>query len=335
MKTTASNKSLGAARAVKNDEFYTQYADIHAEMNHYRGHFAGKTVYCNCDDPRASNFFRYFSYAFKKLGLKKLIATCYQNQSRDLLSLHDCEKAVWLEYDGRDLNGNKVPNPDEIAVQQLKGDGDFRSDECIALLKQADIVVTNPPFSLFREYVAQLVKFNKKFLILGPLGASSYLKIFRLMKENKIWWGVNNGAKQFGKPDSAKDFDEIKDGKKFVDMGNVVWFTNLDHDVRHEPYRLTELHNETHYPKYDKYDAIEVGKVREIPEDYAGVMGVPISFLDKYNPNQFEIVGVLASAGYNKEIVGIPLLGKGDARAIVNGKAKFSRLLIRNKHPER
>lgn len=235
------NRALNNVSIAQNDEFYTQYGDIHAEMNHYRPHFAGKVVYCNCDDPRASNFFHYFSHAFEKLHLKKLITTCYQNKSRDIFSQHNVEKAVYLEYRG-DKNDNRVPDPEEIGVHHLQGDGDFRSEECIELLKQASLVVTNPPFSKFREYFAQLVEYDKKFIILGNMNAISYKEVFPLIKENKVWLGVNNGAKEFNMPSHAENFNEVRNEQKIMKMGNVVWYTNIDHEVRNEPYRLTELY---------------------------------------------------------------------------------------------
>ena len=184
----SSNKNLKKAKSGKNDEFYTQLSDIEKEMRHYKEHFNGKTIFCNCDDPRVSNFFHYFSYNFENLGLKKLIATCYKNQERDLFSQNKSEKAIYLEYTG-DKNGDNIPNPEEIGIVHLKGDGDFRSAECIALLQEADIVVTNPPFSLFREYVAQLVQYDKKFIIVGHQNSITYKEIFKLIKENKIWLG--------------------------------------------------------------------------------------------------------------------------------------------------
>ncbi|MBM2817366.1 MAG: modification methylase [Ignavibacteria bacterium] len=198
MKREATNKNLHGAKNAKKDEFYTQLADIEKELRHYKEHFEGKTVFCNCDDPRVSNFFHYFSFNFENLGLKKLITTCYKNQNADLFSEHKSEKAIYLEYNG-DKNDNKVPDPEEIGIQHLEGDGDFRSKECIELLKQSDIVVTNPPFSLFREYVAQLIEYDKKFIIIGHQNAITYKEIFSLIKENKIWlgYGFTGGAAHF------------------------------------------------------------------------------------------------------------------------------------------
>lgn len=292
------NKNLSKAKNGKNDEFYTQLTDVEKELRHYKNHFKGKIVLCNCDDPRVSNFFHYFSYNFKKLGLKKLIATCYKNQDADLFSQNKSEKAIYLEYNG-DKNGNNIPDPEEIGIKHLKGDGDFRSKECIELLKQADIVVTNPPFSLFREYIAQLVEYDKKFVVLGHQNAITYKEIFKLIKENKIWLGVDNGGtKWFAVQDhydiTTESRKKIENGKKYFSMGSIVWFTNLDIKNRHEDLILYKKFNHEEYPTYDNYDAINVDKVADIPMDYSGVMGVPITFLDKYNPAQFEILGITA-----------------------------------------
>ena len=304
------NNNLKKAKAGKNDEFYTELTDIEKELRHYKEHFKGKTVFCNCDDPRISNFFHYFSHKFEDLGLKRLITTCYKNQERDLFSEHKSESAIWLEYNG-DKNGDRVPNPEEIGIHKLKGDGDFRNQESIDLLKQADIVVTNPPFSLFREYVAQLIEHDKKFLIIGNQNVITYKEIFKLIKENKLWAGVDNGGtKWFKVPDHYDIQTETRiktvDGQKYFSMGSVYWFTNLDNRKRHEDIILYKTYygNESEYPTYDNYDAIEVNKVANIPMDYKGFMGVPITFVDKYNPEQFEILGMASSAGYNEEVVG-------------------------------
>ncbi|MFJ1438473.1 adenine-specific methyltransferase EcoRI family protein [Capnocytophaga canimorsus] len=289
------NNNLHKAKKGKNDEFYTQLSDIENELKHYMHHFKDKVVYCNCDDPRISNFFHYFSYNFEKLGLKKLIATCYKNQNKDLFSQNDSEQAIYLEYNG-DKNGDNIPNPDEIGIHPLKGDGDFRSKESIELLKQADIVVTNPPFSLFREYVAQLIEYDKKFLIIGSQNAITYKEIFPLIAQNKMWLGYRSGDMKFKVPEyyeeRATRFWIDEEGQKWRSLGNTCWFTNLDHNKRHEKLILYKTYtgNEEDYPKYDNYDAINVDKVADIPMDYDGVMGVPITFLDKYNPEQFEIV---------------------------------------------
>ena len=290
------NSNLGRAKKQKKDEFYTRLEDIERELAHYKQHFRDKTVLCNCDDPRISNFFHYFSYQFETLGLKRLITTCYKNQERDLFSQNDSERAIWLEYTG-DKNGNRVPDPEEIGIRYLKGDGDFRSEECIELLKQADIIVTNPPFSLFREYVAQLVKYDKKFLIIGNVNAVKYKEIFPLIQTNKLWMGVSihSGDREFGVPDDyplyAASYRVDENGKKFIRVKGVRWFTNLDYSSRHDEMILWKEYTPEEYPTYLNFDAIEVNKTSEIPKDYDGKMGAPITFLDKYNPDQFEIVG--------------------------------------------
>lgn len=289
------NRNLSEAKNAKEDEFYTQLADIERELKHYKKHFKGKVVYCNCDDPRVSNFFHYFSYSFEQLGLKKLITTCYKSQDADLFSQNDSEQAVYLEYIG-DKNQNMVPDPEEIGLKLLNGDGDFRNPEGIDLLKQADVVVTNPPFSLFREYVAQLMKYDKKFVIVGNQNAISYKEIFRLIKENKLWVGYNSGDMKFRVPDwsapRAIRFWVDDKGNKWRSLGNACWFTNLDLAKRHEDLILYKSYKPEAYPTYDNYDAIEVSKIVDIPIDYDGIMGVPLTFLDKHNPDQFEILGL-------------------------------------------
>ena len=319
MDDSAKNKNLHKAKDSKKDEFYTQLTDIEQEMKHYRSHFKDKVVYCNCDDPRISNFFHYFSYNFEKLGLKKLITTCYKNQDRDLFSCNSAEQAIYLEYNG-DKNGNFVPDPD---LKRLKGDGDFRSKESIELLKQADIVITNPPFSLFREYVFQLIEYDKKFLIIGNVNAITYKEIFKLIKENKVWLGISihSGDREFGVPYNypltAAGYRIDSDGKKFIRVKGVRWFTNLDYKERHEDLILYKKYTPEEYPKYDNYDAINVDKTNEIPVDYEGVMGVPITFLDKYNPEQFEIIK------FRK--------GNDDKDLSINGKCPYFRILIKKK----
>ena len=318
----AGNKNLQAANKAKKDEFYTQLCDIENELRHYREHFRGKTVLCNCDDPRVSNFFHYFAYNFEQLGLKRLITTCYKNQDPDLFSRNDREQAIWLEYLG-DRNGNRVPDAEEIGIRPLKGDGDFRSPECVELLKQADIVVTNPPFSLFREYVAQLVKYEKKFLIIGNQNAITYKDCFRLIKENKMWLGasIHSGDREFGVPADyplrAAGCRIDEKGNKFIRVKGVRWFTNLDYKERHDDITFYKKYTPEEYPKYDNYDAINVNKTLEIPDDYDGVIGVPITFLDKYNPEQFEIVK------FRK--------GNDEKDLSINGKCPYFRILIRRK----
>ena len=315
------HKSLHAANKAKKDEFYTQLADIENELKHYKQHFKDKVVLCNCDDPRISNFFHYFSYNFEQLGLKKLITTCYKSQERDLFSQNDSERAIWLEYTG-DRNGNRVPDPDEIGINYLKGDGDFRSEECIELLKQADIVVTNPPFSLFREYVAQLMKYNKKFLIIGNMNAITYKEIFPLIKDDKLWLGVTRqgtGSMWFRIPEDApvQTGQKTENGARFQTIGNTAWFTNLDHSLRHEEIILYKNYSSEEYPKYDNYNAINVNKTTDIPMNYFGDIGVPITFLGKYNPEQFEIVK------FRK--------GDDDKDLSVNGKCPYFRMIIRRR----
>lgn len=285
--------NLAAARAAKEDEFYTQLTDIERELSNYREHFKGKVVYCNCDDPRVSGFVHYFSYNFERLGLKKLIATCYKNQNVDLFSQNDSERAVKLVYTG-DKNGSGIPDPSEFDVELLEGDGDFRSAESIELLKEADIVVTNPPFSLYREYIAQLMEHDKKFVLIGPQNGITTKELFPLIKSGQMWLGNHSGSMKFRVPKEKDRPDLIvdEDGNKLQSFGNICWYTNLDYPKRHEDLILFKTYNKNDYPSYDNYNAIEVSKVSEIPMDFDGVMGVPITFLDKHNPAQFEIVGI-------------------------------------------
>jgi hypothetical protein len=342
------NKILHKATKAKRDEFYTQLTDIEKELKHYKQHFKGKVVFCNCDDPRVSNFFHYFSYNFEKLGLKKLITTCYKNQNVDLFSQNDTERAIYLEYEG-DKNGNNIPDLEEIGIKHLNGDGNFRSKECIELQKQADIVVTNPPFSLFREYVAQLVEYEKNFIVIGHQNAISYKEIFKLIKGNKIWlgYGFSGGAAHFinvSYEDYATAGDHI-DG--MIRVSGVHWFTNLDLAKRHEELILYKNYNPEEYPKYENYDAINVNKTKDIPMDYKGHMGVPITFLDKYSPEQFEIIGLgISNSGkeigvqpykkehkkYRKEVQKRGAVD-GDLYMITNGivNVPYARIIIKNK----
>ena len=346
------NINLKKAKAGKNDEFYTELTDIKKELRHYKEHFKGKTVFCNCDDPRISNFFHYFSHKFEDLGLKRLITTCYKNQERDLFSEHKSESAIWLEYTG-DKNGNNVPDVEEIGINHLQGDGDFRSKESIELLKQADIVVTNPPFSLFREYVAQLVEYDKKFVIIGNLNALTYRDIFKLVKENKLWFGhsIHSGDREFRVPEdyplnaASSRIDE--EGNKYIRVKGVRWYTNLDFNERHEDLILYKKYNEEEYPKYENFDAINVDVTKDIPVDYKGVIGVPITYIDKYNPDQFEIIGLgISNSGieigvqpykpehkkYRKEIQKRGAVD-GDLYMMKNGivEVPYARILIKNK----
>lgn len=327
------NRQLGRARKAKEDEFYTQLSDIERELRHYEHHFKGKTVLCNCDDPRVSNFFHYFSYKFKDLGLKRLITTCYKNQERDLFSQNNSERAIWLEYLG-DKNGNRVPDPEEIGIRYFKGDGDFRSEECIELLEQADVVVTNPPFSLFREYVTQLIKYDKKFLIIGPQNAIHYKEVFPLIMANRIWlgYGFKRNCAHFYTyyEDNATDADH-REG--MIRVPSITWFTNIEIAKRNEELVLYRRYNPVDYPKYVNFDAIDVSATADIPEDWDGLMGVPDTFLHQYNPDQFEIVG-LGSGDLAKQIgVKKNYRGRTDVAYRINGKDKcpYSRIIIRRK----
>ena len=331
------NETLKSAKKNKNDEFYTQLCDIEKELSHYKEHFYGKTVLCNCDDPRVSNFFRFFALKFKDWGLKRLITTCYKNQDVDLFSQNDCEKAVWLDYYGNP-NDNTSTDFSTVEVKELKGDGDFRSKECIELLKQADIVVTNPPFSLFREYVELLLSYNKKILIIGNVNALSYKEIFPYIKDNKLWLGasIHSGDREFGVPDSypltAASSRVDEEGNKYIRVKGVRWFTNLDYKERHEDLILYKKYSPEEYPKYDNYDAINVDKTSDIPLNYEDKMGVPITFLDKYNPEQFEIIdGIGRYSILNNE----ETKKAGKYLSMINGKALYFRIIIKKKREGR
>ena len=304
------NKSLRKANVSKNDEFYTQLTDIERELRHYKEHFKDKVIFCNCDDPKESNFFNYFALNFEFLGLKKLISTHFEK-----------EKPSYKLEIVKDINKDDRINQLDTIKTFLKQNGDFRSPECIEILREADIVVTNPPFSLFREYVEQLMEYKKKFLIIGNINAISYKECFRLIKENKIWLGYNC-VRHFKRPDGT-----------IYETARSFWYTNMDIKKRHEDLILYKKYsgNVDEYPKYDNYDAININQAKDIPMDYGGVMGVPITFVDKYNPGQFEILGMSASAGYNEEIVGIPFVGVKDARPLIHGKTIYARIFIKNK----
>ena len=293
--------NLSNAKKAKNDEFYTQLSDIENELKHYKSHFAGKVVYCNCDDARKSNFFRFFQKKFNDYGLKKLITTSYNENGHGSV----------LVYEG-DTNGNGKLDDNEVKVSELKGNGDFRSEECIELLKEADIVVTNPPFSLFREFIATLVHYDKKFLVIGNKNAITYKEIFPLIKENKLWLGYYC-PNEFRLPNG--------DTTKKVN-GLCRWFTNLDIKKRHEDLILYKKYTTEEFPKYDNYDAIEVSKTSDIPMDYDGIIGVPITFLDKFNPSQFEIVGDACNGSDSIYDLFKPRL---------NNKFIYKRILIRKK----
>lgn len=341
------SKGLHQAKTAKKDEFYTQLTDIEEEVWHYKEHFKDKVVYCNCDDPSISNFFKFFFLNFEYYGLKKLITTSYQSSYHDLFSKHDAKKSVGIEFTG----GTDLTN---IKKFQLKGDGDFRSEECIEILKQTDIVVTNPPFSLFREYVAQLIQHDKNFLIIGNLNTVTAKEIFPLIKNNQMWLGpsITSGDREFEVPEhypaTAAKHRDTKDGRRFIRVKSVRWFTNLDHKKRHQEMTLYKEYSPDEYPKYGNYEAIEVGITSEIPEDYDGVMGVPITFFDKLNPDQFEVLGITSGAyaseneknglykRYTPEDSPNYRQMNGNARAVIgepNGQweMKYVRILIRNR----
>nr|WP_311471509.1 adenine-specific methyltransferase EcoRI family protein [uncultured Porphyromonas sp.] len=327
------NKQLTGAKKAKKDEFYTQLADIETELKHYREHFKGKTVLCNCDDPRMSNFFYYFVLNFHFLGLKKLITTCYKNQNPDLCSENISEQAVYLVYEGEDIG--IPPNPTIAGlVRSLEGDGDFRSKECIAFLEEADIVVTNPPFSLFREYVAQLIKYDKKFIIIGNINAVTYKEIFPLIQRDQVWLGpsIHSGDREFEIPSSypleAAGSRTDDEGRRYIRVKGVRWFTNLDFPQRHEELTLYKKYSPEGYPHYDNYDAINVDKVADIPCNYDGVMGVPITYLDKHNPDQFEILGITESNGRGFS-TGLWDEASKKAHPYVKGEKKYARIFIR------
>ena len=287
------NKNLTAAKRIKNDEFYTRLEDIEKELTNYKEYFKDKIIYCNCDDVEYSNFYKYFKDNFDELGIKKIIAT----------NLSLSKAAYKTEFDN---------NSKEVRTQ-LCGNGDFRSEECVELLKSADLVITNPPFSLFREYVAQLMKYNKEFLIIGNMNAATYKEIFPFFKNNQVWFG-NTSPKVFLTPDRTE--------KKF---GNILWYTNLENDRMHCRIPLKEKYygNEGRYPKYDNYDAIEVSKVANIPCDYDGLMGVPVTFLSKYCPEQFKLIG------HDHDLTGDGGAGISDGQFICNGKNVYKRVLIK------
>lgn len=361
MATKSLNSNLHKANRAKKDEFYTQLVDIEKELKHYKEQFHDKVVYCNCDDPFESNFFKYFAANFNALGLKKLITTSYTKSpiAGGQLPLFEVKGLKPKGKEPFKIEINEVPDADSDGAiglsdvewllrhdanvsTSLKDGGDFRSEECIELLKQADIVVTNPPFSLFREYVAQLVEYKKKFIILGDQNAITYKEFFKLIKDNKLWFGYdNNGTKWFQVP---MDYDiptesrkKIENGVQYFSMGRIMWFTNLDTTKRHEELTLYKKYSPKEYPKYDNYDAIEVSRVLDIPMDFGGLVGVPITFVDKYNPDQFEIVGLLADKREKSDalIQGIPTYldeqHKKYVGAIVNGKATYARIIIKNK----
>ncbi len=329
----ARHADLLNAKNAKKDEFYTQLEDINAEMIHYEQQFKDKTILMNCDDPTWSNFWRYFHIEFERLGLKKIIATHYEYE--DIPSYK-------LEYSG----GNDEDFEAGIRTE-LSQNGDFRSDECIELMQEADIIVTNPPFSLFREYVGLLMQYNKKFIIIGNVNALTYKEIFPLIKENKIWFGVSihSGDRKFYVPDdyplNAAGCGTDDDGRRFIRVKGVRWYTNMDYTSRHTDLETSYYYSKKDdlypelYPKYDNYDAINIRKVSEIPMDYEGVMGVPITFMDKYNPDQFEIIGMLIDYVGQYFIQGSPIYTdekhKNSTCAVLNGKRQYAKILIKRK----
>lgn len=347
----AGNSNLHMSRADKTDEFYTQLTLIENELKHYKTFFKGKVVLCNCDDPFESNFFKYFAINFNTLGLRKLIATCYatspilytqlvlfgeeaivgDKESKKKPYKIEITEVTDENQDGRvDLSDVEyLLRSDKNILTLLKGDGDFRSAECVNLLKQSDVVVTNPPFSLFREYMAQLMDHGKHFIIIGNQNAITYREILPLIRDNKVWLGYNSGHFWFKVPDSyevkATDFKIDENGQKWRRMGNICWFTNIDIEKRHEDMTLFRNYTPEEYPKYDNYDAIEVSRTADIPCDYYGVMGVPITFIDKFNPDQFEILG---DSRYHdgQEF--------SDDINVIEGKTRYRRILIRRKRVE-
>ena len=344
--------NLNAAKSAKKDEFYTQLSDIENELRYYKHHFRGKTVLCNCDDPYESHFFKYFALRFNQLGLKKLICTCYNgspiygNELQYELFDKPTKQAHKVEItEVKDLNGDGAIDLSDVRyllqndknVIQTLQTGDFRDPECIEFIKQADIVVTNPPFSLFREYVEQLLKYDKQFLIIGNQNNVTYKEIFPLLMENKIWLGYKSGDMAFRVPDYYEPRDtrywQDETGQKWRSLGNICWFTNLDHSKRHETLDLVCHYSPEEYPTYDNYNAINVNKVQDIPCDYDGAMGVPVTFLDKYNPEQFDIL----NANHYRKNGLVPLKPHGlikDKDGAINGKPTYARILIRNKKPE-
>lgn len=384
----AGNSGLSNATKAKKDEFYTQLTDIEKEMRYYRAHFKGKTVFCNCDDPFESNFFKYFVLNFNKLGLNKLIATCYATSpiANQQLSLFDVvggneeskdkpyKAIVTKVYDKTGDGGVDMFDVAELfksgenELTELAGDGDFRSEECLELLDEADIVVTNPPFSLFRDYVATLMEHKKKFIIIGNVNAITYKEVFPLIMNNKIWIGasIHSGDRAFYVPDdyplNASGCGVDADGRKFIRVKGVRWWTNIDYRQRHEELILVKKYSPENYSSYDNYDGINVDATSDIPCDYAGMMGVPITFLDKYSPDQFEILGVtqswcgVASKIYPKQFqidkngkrsqvtklndgaaIKVEVPPKGKTYYDVDGELfvkTYARVLVRNKHPE-
>ena len=319
MAKATKNSNLNKAGIAKEDEFYTKITDIEKELRYYRDYLRGKVVFCNCDDPETSNFWLYFRLNFYELGLKKLISTHFEAD----------KPSYKLEIVSTDKDA-QLGLPEYIKTP-LTQNGDFRSPECIEILKEADVVITNPPFSLFREYVAQLIEYNKKFIIIGRETAITYKEIFTLLRDGIVWLGYNNGDMEFLVPDYYEPREtryREENGQKYRSLGNIIWLTNIDIPKRHDNIIIYKSYSPEEYQKYDNYDAINVNKIADIPTDYDGVMGVPITLFHKHNPEQFEIVGLLA--GNIKGLAGIPSKSGKDG-PYINGKLKFGRILVRNK----
>lgn len=372
----AKKRNVDNAKKAKKDEFYTQLTDIEKEMRYYKKYFKDKTIFCNCDDPFESNFFKYFVLNFNRLGLKKVIATCYKgspiaNQQLTMFDMPEKNEApidkvykavITKVYDKTGdgsvdmLDVAELFKCGENELTELQGDGDFRSEECLALLDESDIVVTNPPFSLFREYVSTLIEHNKHFIIIGNVNAITYKEIFPLIQQNEMWFGasIHSGDRAFYVPDdyplNAAGCGVDENGRRFIRVKGVRWYTNLDIKQRHEELILVKRYDPLKYPKYENYDAINIDVTADIPCDFAGIMGVPITFLDKYSPDQFEIINLSRylkdSKGMSKEFVDT-YYAQGNTGQITeghpdlcyytsDGKAvvPYMRILIRNKHPE-
>ena len=358
------NKILNAAKTAKKDEFYTQMTDIEKELQHYWKHFQGKVVLCNCDDPYESNFFKYFALRFNQLGLKKLICTCYNGspiQGNELcIDFGDFESepkkiAYKVEItEVKDMNGDGAVDLSDVryllqndrnVLSTLKT-GDFRDKECIDLLKQADIVVTNPPFSLFRDYIKQLMEYEKKFVVMGRMSALHYSEIFPLIIQNKLWCGFNFNFSAIYKAPYSNTLEAnrkfvkskgLNPDENYIKVPAICWYTNLDISKRHESIDLVCKYSSEEYPSYDNYNAIDVSKVQDIPYDYEGIMGVPDTIMGQFNPDQFELIGIGSGDLAKQAGVGKNYRGRTDLAYTINGKSKcpYSRILIRNKNPQK
>lgn len=361
------NSGFTKAKKAKKDEFYTQLTDIEKEMRYYRAYFAGKTVFCNCDDPYESNFFKYFALNFNSLHLKKLITTCYagspvvgeefsygEDPDGQLTFFPMVRTGTRKPYrveitEVSDANGDGRTDLADVryllqnrknTMTLLHGDGDFRSEECVELLQQADVVVSNPPYSLFREYISQLASYQKDFIIIGNQNAITYKEVFPMFLHGKLWYGasIHSHGRDFRVPDDyplqAYEFRTDAQGRKYINVKGVRWFTNVDYKERHEKMILYKHYTPEQYPKYENYNVIEVSKSADIPADYPGVMGVPISFIDKYTPEQFEIIGMAEDNGKGFSGKAAEWDGK-NPHCVVDGKNKFKRIFIRNRFPQK